>query len=611
MRLIRPIVAIIFAAISSFAAEKWIRVTSPNFELYTSHGEKKARDTILYFEQIREFFEKTSNIRQDSRVPVRIILFASEQQYKPYRPNEIAAAYYQRGQDRDYVVIGSSQESERVAIHEYVHLMVQHAGITLPIWLNEGTAELYSTLRPLGNKVFIGTPIPGRLYELQGASIPIARLLDVGHASVEYNRKSHAGVFYAESWALTHMLQLTKEYRPKFNEFYHAVVRGENSREAMEKAYGRSIADIEKDLMAYVRNNDRFMGIAVPIKFEKADMKPDVSPVDAVVAKAVCTSILISTRQMKEAEPALKELEAESKRPEVAETLAYAYWRSGDLPKARAMFDQAIASDHPHPKLMMNAAKLAMRSGSNDQKAIDLMNKVLENDPEWTEARIQLAEELLARRRNGEALVEVRKIKKVEERFACQLFRIAAYAEAAIGDMEHATKSADSSAKYAKQMWEKEAVTRLREYLTRVQEVKSRPSAPSVQPVSAEELAADDSFDRDDLDTKPRLVRRSASGDERIIQVAVGEQVEAVEGILSQVDCLDGKARLYIDGGKGKVALAIHDPSSIIVRGADNKEGHFELQCGPQKQKIRADYVVAEDAKNGTQGVLKIIEVVR
>lgn len=88
-----------------------------------------------------------------------------------------------------------------------------------------------------------------------------------------------------------------------------------------------------------------------------------------------------------------------------------------------------------------------------------------------------------------------------------------------------------------------------------------------------------------------RLVRRSSTGDERTITVAKGEQVEAIEGHLVQVDCLETKARLHIESDKGKMALAIHDPGNIVVRNANDAEGHFELQCGPQKKKIRADYV--------------------
>ena len=40
-----------------------------------------------------------------------------------------------------------SSEYFPVAIHEYVHLLVSDAGLKLPIWMNEGMANSYSTMR--------------------------------------------------------------------------------------------------------------------------------------------------------------------------------------------------------------------------------------------------------------------------------------------------------------------------------------------------------------------------------------------------------------------------------------------------------------------------------
>jgi len=157
-------------------------------------------------------------------------------------------------------------------------------------------------------------------------------------------------------------------------------------------------------------------------------------------------------------------------------------------------------------------------------------------------------------------------------------------------------------------MWDKEAAARLREYLGRVQASVSARAAAA--PVSAAELIASAPSEREDLDLeRPRLVRRSAAGDERIIEVKRGEEVKSLEGILKQVDCLGAKVRLKIDTSSGEVALAIHDPASIVIRSTVDEKGTFELQCGPQKKPIRADYIPAQDSTLGTQGTLKIIEI--
>src|SRR5579872_948518 len=150
------------------SAEQWVRINTPNFELYTTAGEKKGKEAILYFEQMRSLFQKLNKSKSGPEKPVRIIAFDSEKGYKPYRISDAAFAYYLGAHDRDYIVMRNiAAENYPVAIHEYFHLIVEHSGLPLPIWLNEGLAEVYSTLRPYGKQVRMGDIIPGRFQQMQ------------------------------------------------------------------------------------------------------------------------------------------------------------------------------------------------------------------------------------------------------------------------------------------------------------------------------------------------------------------------------------------------------------------------------------------------------------
>src|SRR5215472_14598408 len=151
------------------AEQHWLKLTSSNFELYTTAGERKGREGILYFEQVRDFFSKAlPNTHSSSPAKVRIIAFRSEKEYAPFRPNGFATAFYQAGFDRDYIVMQNiAQENYPVAVHEFTHLLVRRSGFDPPVWFNEGLAELYSTLRPVGKKVRVGDLIPGRVIALQ------------------------------------------------------------------------------------------------------------------------------------------------------------------------------------------------------------------------------------------------------------------------------------------------------------------------------------------------------------------------------------------------------------------------------------------------------------
>src|SRR5271156_6494807 len=73
---------------------RWIRMTSPNFEMYTTAGERSARDTIRYFEQVRSFFAQMMPHALEKPAPLRILVFNSLKEYEPYRLNDYATAFY-------------------------------------------------------------------------------------------------------------------------------------------------------------------------------------------------------------------------------------------------------------------------------------------------------------------------------------------------------------------------------------------------------------------------------------------------------------------------------------------------------------------------------------
>ncbi len=143
--------------------------------------------------------------------PVRVIVFGSKKEYEQYRPNDFAAAFYTQIAGRDYIVLGGVSDGVfPTAVHEYVHRVAQRAGLSLPLWLNEGLAELYSTLKPVGEKVVLGGVIPGRLFEMtQEKWVPLAMILRCDRGSTLLQRENKVGSLYNEGWALTHMLELS------------------------------------------------------------------------------------------------------------------------------------------------------------------------------------------------------------------------------------------------------------------------------------------------------------------------------------------------------------------------------------------------------------------
>src|SRR5438067_1006212 len=249
------VIAIFFflAAIPMMGADHWTRIATPEFELFTASGEKQGRNTLRHFEQAREFFLKASPVRRSVEFPLRIIQFDTEERYEPYRPDAFNIAYFVSSPVRDYIVMSDRASKDyAAAIHEYMHLIVRHSGLNIPTWLDEGWADVYSTLRPMGKEAAVGDLLPDRMKSLATERwLGFDELTSVNTSSPVYHEASRVCIFYAESWALAHMLYLSPEYKDNFGKFVMALNRGKNASEACELAFGQPSSAVFHDLQTY------------------------------------------------------------------------------------------------------------------------------------------------------------------------------------------------------------------------------------------------------------------------------------------------------------------------------------------------------------------------
>src|SRR5205823_5074566 len=140
--------------------------------------------------------------------------------------------------------------------HEYTHLYFGHHNLHLPLWLNEGLADVYSTLQQGGAQLIIGLPPPGRLESMRTVPpLDLHRLIAVDQESPYYRDSAKMEEFYSESWALAHMLFLGPEYRNNFQKFLWAVNEGQETEQSFQRVYGKTLTDVAVDLRNYVSRN--------------------------------------------------------------------------------------------------------------------------------------------------------------------------------------------------------------------------------------------------------------------------------------------------------------------------------------------------------------------
>ncbi|PYR06300.1 MAG: hypothetical protein DMG00_19085 [Acidobacteria bacterium] len=190
----------------------------------------------------------------DARLPVR-----RRERAEAVRPPAVVGGYCHCGSSDDVSIIVAGlaryAESSAIIFHEYAHLLVHTAVRDVPVWLNEGLAEYYSTfaLKNGGRQADIGRPIARHVQLLRERLLPVAQLLAVDQTSALYNEGERRSIFYAESWALTHYLLMERPNGASIvNRYLTAVAAATPSEKAFVDATGVSLKEMDTELLRYV-----------------------------------------------------------------------------------------------------------------------------------------------------------------------------------------------------------------------------------------------------------------------------------------------------------------------------------------------------------------------
>jgi tetratricopeptide (TPR) repeat protein len=251
----------VFLGVLPGKADNWVRVKSPHFTVLSNASEKQTRQVAVGFEQIQTVFTSTMpGLRTDSSAETIVIAAKDESTFNDLlqadkKWTSHLAGIFIKGWEKDYVIIRLDipDENRNIVYHEYIHKLLHLNFTRLPIWLDEGLAEFYGNTLMRSDGTFVGAPSP-RSEELRTRTMyPLKTMLAVRHSSPYYRDADKAGMFYAESWGLTHFLMLGPgmEQIHKMNVYLASLQRGVEGDKAFDDAFGNR-QDLEKNFQAYV-----------------------------------------------------------------------------------------------------------------------------------------------------------------------------------------------------------------------------------------------------------------------------------------------------------------------------------------------------------------------
>jgi tetratricopeptide (TPR) repeat protein len=254
---------------ASASTEQWVEVRSPHFTVLTDSNEKQARHIADQFERMRWMFQTLfPKAIVDPVSPIVVIAAKNEKSFQSLEP----AAYLAKGQlklgglfmrapDKNYVLLrlDAAYEHPFAAVyHEYTHLQFSDCSSWMPLWLNEGAAMFFQNTEIRNKDVLIGEPSADDiLYLRRNRLIPMDVLFRVDAKSPYYHEEQKGSVFYAESWALTHYINVTDRQKGthRMDDYIALVSHHEDPVAAAVKTFG-DLKKLQENLEDYIRRSE-------------------------------------------------------------------------------------------------------------------------------------------------------------------------------------------------------------------------------------------------------------------------------------------------------------------------------------------------------------------
>ncbi len=564
---IRAVLLLLVLGVFSPGAEgRWLCLRSANFELYTDAGESRGREVVLELEQFRNVFATQALGRNISPLPVRVFVFQSEAGFRPFQTNSGSAGYYHRGPDSDYIVM---RASGRTAAHEYVHVVLHHAAREIPLWFGEGIADFYSTIQFRGRQMWVGEPVAsyGQLLR-DGKMLDLKTLRGVADDSPYYRDKDKRVLFYAQSWALVHMLHLSDQYRGGAADFVNRTLQGEP--DALGSAFGRTDREIEADLREYVSRETLprvNLAVAGPLTKPANIAVELLSELDSALLLA---NLFVVSEKRAEADKFYQAIvKAHPQSGEAEAALGYLALARLEDESALLHFRRALDRGVRNARLCYDLAMLRRQAGAGEAEVWDLLLRSVEFNPRLFESRYFLGTFALERKRPAEAIEHLQIAAELQPN-RTQVWESLALAYFQNQDRERANAAAVRAVSLSNDDAETARMQATLQ-LVRKQDAVSPPPKPEVRSAPAVPVAS------------------------------------RLEGMLTQIDCLGESARLRIDQPGGKAFLLVREPRSVTLKNSGAIS--FEFACGPMEPRaVVVEYVPARHETYGTAGEVRSLE---
>ena len=611
-----------------FAKDNWVSMRSKNFFLVGNASEKEMRQVGTRLEQFREVFSRLfPQANVNSPVPTTVIVFKSDNSYRPFKPNANTAGYFQPGPDVNYITLTTEVRGEQdpfsVIFHEYTHLLVENTNGNVPTWFNEGLAEYYSTLSITDDqKVVLGKPIANHVFLLrENKMLPLRTLFQVDHQSPYYNERDKQSIFYAESWALMHYLLLGKEGQrvTQMGKFLQLMSANVPMEQAFQQAFAMSFESMEKELREYIKH-DRYPILSGQFQSKVAfDSEMQAAPITEAEAQAYLGDLLLHSNRTDGESYLQKALALEPDLAMANASMGMLRVRQGKADEARKSLERAVAANSQNYLIHYYYAFALSREGNGDMEIVtgyapetvtrirEELKKAIELRPDFPESYNLLAfVSLVTETRLDESVELLRRALKTSPGrndlvfMLAQLYMHKEDFKTARQLLERLSGNSDAQLRQRAQALLTQ-LGKMEEQMARYRAFKEERAANSRStPPTSEASTSTEAIEKMDPSSYLReALRRPTEGETQ------------AQGALVRIDC-DAKGIIFtVKNDERLLKLKAGSFEDLDITSFSPDAGS-EITCGPRKAEnnVIVDYVSVHDVRAKVDGIAKSIEFV-
>lgn len=350
-------------------SDQWIRLQSPHFLIFSDATPERTVEMARQIETFRAALLRLgTGLEARSPVPTVVFIFKSHEAYRPYRGRPDIAGLFIKHRDGNSISVNADAPGGpwQVVFHEYMHFFLRNNFTDIPLWLDEGMAEAYSTFALEGTTARLGAPLKlHRRWLADHPLMPMEKLFGIDTGSREYQEESKVGTFYAQSWALVHFLAFGSGAapgapgnrgpgKPDAAAFLRNVKRGGSLRQYVGPMLAKEADPLDR-LRSYIKADD----------YPETDV--DLGPLEAIdlpaatpVARAELLYRLgdyllhLNDDHTREAERHLYEaVRLDTKHGPAWAALGQIEHQRGRFKEASALFDKALRLDPGDPSIAL------------------------------------------------------------------------------------------------------------------------------------------------------------------------------------------------------------------------------------------------------------------